>query len=315
MSVIIYIENTDGTIKKGTLEAVSYGVNLATNNGVDAIGVSIGKVSDDEIKKVGNYGLSKVINVAMDDTSISHLSVSATLKSFADSKGADSIVMSNSWMGKSTSPRLAIEAGFGVVTEVVELPANKTVKKKGFSGKAFVIVNLENDKNIFAIAPNSYGLKENKVEVSIESGSASSNESIKHVSYNKDTNKISLTDAELVVSAGRGLKGPENWGMIEELADVLGAGTACSKPVSDADWRPHHEHVGQTGITISPNLYIAVGISGAIQHLAGVSSSKKIVVINTDPEAPFFKAADYGIVGDAFDVIPKLTEAIRKIKN
>ena len=315
MSVLIYIENTDGTIKKGTLEAVSYGVNLAAANGTSAIGVSIGNVSEDELKKVVNYGLKSLVNIPLDETSISHQSVAATLKSIAESKQATSIVMSNSWMGKSTAPRLAVMGDFGVVTEVVDLPANKVVKKKGFSGKAFVSINLENDENIFAIAPNSYGLKENAVDVTLENGNAVTDESVKHLSYNKDTSKISLTDAELVVSAGRGLKGPENWGMIDELANVLGAGTACSKPVSDADWRPHHEHVGQTGITISPNLYIAIGISGAIQHLAGVSSSKKIVVINTDPEAPFFKAADYGIVGDAFEVVPKLTEAIRKIKS
>lgn len=315
MSVLIYIENTDGNIKKGTLEAVSFGVNLAVAEGKTAIGVSIGTISDEELRKVENYGLQSVINISLEETSISHQSVAATLKNIADSKQATSVVMSNSWMGKSSAPRLAIIGNFGVVTEVVDLPVNKVVKKKGFSGKAFVYIKLDHDKNIFSIAPNSYGLKENKVEVSIESGDAVKDDSVKHVSYNKDTSKVSLTDAELVVSAGRGLKGPENWGIIDELANVLGAGTACSKPVSDADWRPHHEHVGQTGITISPNLYIAIGISGAIQHLAGVSSSKKIVVINTDPEAPFFKAADYGIVGDAFDVIPRLTEAIRKIKN
>ena len=205
--------------------------------------------------------------------------------------------------------------GAGIATEVVDVPNGTNVKKKAFSGKAFVNVELIKSKNILAVSPNSFGLKENAVTLNVSEGSANATDtSLNHVSYNRDTTKLSLSDAEIVVSAGRGLKGPENWGMIEEMAEILGAATACSKPVSDADWRPHHEHVGQTGVTISPNLYFAIGISGAIQHLAGVSSSKKIVAINTDPEAPFFKAADYGIIGDAFDVVPKLNEAFRKIK-
>ena len=314
MSVLVYIENTEGKLKKGTLEAVSYAYALAQANGTALTGVSVGNISDDELQKTANYGLSKIIKVAGENPN--HQSVANALKEITSSESSITVVLSNSWMGKGVAPRLAIKIGAGLVSEVVALPEGKVIKKKAFSGKAFANVELTKDKNIIAVAPNSFGLKENSVTLAIsESGSAASDATLTHVSYNRDTTALSLTDAELVVSAGRGLKGPENWGMIEELATVLGAATACSKPVSDADWRPHHEHVGQTGITISPNLYIAIGISGAIQHLAGVSSSKKIVVINTDPEAPFFKAADYGIVGDAFEVVPKLVEAIRKVKS
>lgn len=314
MSVLVYIENTEGKLKKGTLEAVSYAYGVAQANGSSLTGVSVGNISDEELQKTANYGLTKIIKVAGENPN--HQSVASALKEISTSENSSTVVLSNSWMGKGVSPRLAIKIGAGLVSEVVALPQGKTIKKKAFSGKAFVSVELIKDKNIITVAPNSFGLKENSATLTIEESSiTASDSSLTHVSYNRDTTALSLTDAELVVSAGRGLKGPDNWGMIEELATVLGAATACSKPVSDADWRPHHEHVGQTGITISPNLYIAIGISGAIQHLAGVSSSKKIVVINTDPEAPFFKAADYGIVGDAFEVVPKLVEAIRKVKS
>lgn len=312
MSVIIYIENTEGHLKKGAFEAASYGVALAAKNGSSAIGVSVGNINDEELKQLGQYGLEEVIKV--DGANINHQDVANTLFGISNAKGAKNIVLSNSWMGKGVGPRLAIKLGVGIVTEVVELPEGKSIRKKAFSGKAFANVVLTKEVNVIAIAPNSFGLKENPTNINISSGSAEGSNNLKHVSYNRDTSKLSLTDAEIVVSAGRGLKGAENWGMIEDLANLLGAATACSKPVSDIGWRPHHEHVGQTGITISPTLYIAVGISGAIQHLAGVSSSKKIVVINTDPEAPFFKAADYGIVGDAFQVVPKLIESIRKVK-
>ena len=245
---------------------------------------------------------------------LNHQDVANALAEIAKEKGAKGIVLSNTWMGKGVGPRLAMKLGAGIVTEVVDLPEGNVVKKKAFSGKAFAQISMTKERNVLAVSPNAFGVKENVVTVNVTQAGSAGGSALKHESYNRDTSKLSLTDAELVVSAGRGLKGPENWGMIEELADTLGAATACSKPVSDADWRPHHEHVGQTGIAIAPNLYIAVGISGAIQHLAGVSSSKKIVVINTDPEAPFFKAADYGIVGDAFEVVPKLTESIRRAK-
>jgi len=317
MSVLIYIEHTDGNIKKNALEAASYGVAYAEKTGVSAKGIVIGKIADEEMKKVGSVGLEKVIKVDGLDY-LNHQKVSAIVSDVAKNENAGTIIFCGSSEGKASGSRLAIKINAGIITEVIELPSSNSpisLKKKAFSGKGFANVELINDKNIIVVSTNSFGVHEKKVDCSIESISASSDDdSLKHKSFDRDTEGISLPDAELVVSAGRGLKGSENWGMIEDLANALGAATACSKPVSDIGWRPHHEHVGQTGIAISPNLYIAIGISGAIQHLAGVSSSKTIVVINIDSEAPFFKAADYGIVGDAFDVVPKLTAAIKSAK-
>jgi electron transfer flavoprotein alpha subunit len=317
MSVLVYIENTDGVVKKNVIEAVSYAVAYGAVVGQPVIGISIGSVGDDEIKKVGSAGLSKVIKIEGHDY-LNHQISSAILADIANAQGTTTVIMSSSNQGKGTAPRLAAKLNAGIITEVIDTPNSSSplvVKKKGFSSKAILDVVLNNDKNIITVAINSFGVKESATDCSIEMQTTSSTDDVlSHVSFEKDTSKISLTDAELVVSAGRGLKGAENWGMIDELAEALGAATACSKPVSDIGWRPHHEHVGQTGISISPNLYIAIGISGAIQHLAGVSSSKTIVVINTDPEAPFFKAADYGIVGDAFQVVPKLVTAIKAAK-
>ena len=317
MSVLVYIENTDGVVKKNVIEAVSYGVAYGSLIGQSVIGVSIGEVSDDEIKKVGSSGLSKVIKIEGYNY-LNHQIASAILAEIANDQSSNTVIMSSSNQGKGTAPRLAAKLNAGIITEAIDIPElnnSVVIKKKGFSSKAILDVVLSNDKNIITVAINSFGVKESATECSIETQSISVTDNIlSHVSFEKDTSKISLTDAELVVSAGRGLKGAENWGMIDELAEALGAATACSKPVSDIGWRPHHEHVGQTGIAISPNLYIAIGISGAIQHLAGVSSSKTIVVINTDPEAPFFKAADYGIVGDAFEVVPKLVAAVKAAK-
>jgi electron transfer flavoprotein alpha subunit len=239
----------------------------------------------------------------------------------AKKEDADVIVLSNSFSGRGLAPRVAVKLEAGMVDGAVALPEQTggkfTVKKTAFSGKAFAKVELTSANKVIALVPNSYKVieasKPAKVEdFSIEAKASDFRAMLKEIV--RSTDKISLPDAEIVVSAGRGLKGPENWGMIEELADLLGAATACSKPVSDAGWRPHSEHVGQTGIAVSPNLYIAIGISGAIQHLAGVSSSKVIVVINKDAEAPFFKVADYGIVGDAFEVVPQLIEAVKEYK-
>ena len=314
MSVIVFIELSEGVAKKGVFEAASYASKLAEKKGEDVVGVAIGDVSEEVKSKVEQYGVSKILSGILAETEQNHLSAAASVQKALEGVDYSAIVMSNTWQGKGLGPILAVKLGMGIVTEVVELPEGNTVKKKGFSNKAFVNVELQKDKNIFAVTPNAFGLHEKVTSAEKSSYDAVTSDKLTHVSYDRETDGIPLPDAEIVVSAGRGLKGPENWGMIEELASVLGAGTACSKPVSDAGWRPHSEHVGQTGITISPNLYFAIGISGAIQHLAGVSSSKKIVAINTDPEAPFFKAADYGIVGDAFEVVPKLTEAIKKIK-
>jgi electron transfer flavoprotein alpha subunit len=317
MSLLIYIEHTNGIIKKNALEAVSYGVAYAEKMGIAAKGVTIGNLKEDEIKKVGSVGLKKVLKVDGHNY-VNHQKVSAILSDLISDQKIQTVVFCGSSEGKAAGSRLAVKIKAGVATEVVNLPSSVNpiiLKKKAFSGKGFANVQMLSDKNIIVISTNSYGIKYNNVDCSVETITVSNDENtLRHKAFKRDTEGVSLPDAELVVSAGRGLKGSENWGIIEDLANSLGAATACSKPVSDIGWRPHHEHVGQTGIAISPNLYIAIGISGAIQHLAGVSSSKIIVVINIDSEAPFFKAADYGIVGDAFDVIPKLTAAIQSIK-
>ena len=317
MSVLVYIEHTNGKIKKNVLEAASYAVAYAEKVDGSVIGVAIGNVSDNEINKLGKFGVAKVLKVEGHDY-LNHQKVAAIVADIASDQGANTFIFPGSSEGKATGPRLAVKIGAGIVSEVVDTPSSTapiTIKKKAFSGKGFANVELINDKNVIVISTNSFGVHEKQNNTKIEEISSSGNDdSLTHQSFERDTEGISLPDAELVVSAGRGLKGAENWGIIEDLAQTLGAATACSKPVSDIGWRGHHEHVGQTGIAISPNLYIAIGISGAIQHLAGVSSSKVIVVINTDSEAPFFKAADYGIVGDAFDVVPKLTAAIKASK-
>ena len=319
MSVLVYIENWDGAIKKSTFEAVSFAKEVANNAGSELIAVSLGNVSDDELNKLGNYGASKVIKLEGDDfANFNSDKFAASFAQIAQANGAKQIIINGTMNGKSMSPGLAVKLNASVISEVVEVPSSfapLTVKKKAFSGKAFANIESKTDTTILILSPNAFGLKENTSSVAIEGGSADAGSSnLHHVKFEKSSGKISITEAEVVISGGRGLKGPENWTMVEELAELLGAGTACSKPVSDIGWRPHHEHVGQTGIAVAPNLYIAIGISGAIQHLAGVNSSKVMVAINIDPEAPFFKAADYGIVGDAFDVVPKLIEEIKKFK-
>ena len=319
MSVLVYVEQVEGKFKKSVFEAVSYAKAIADKLGTTLTAISIGNVADSELNALGNYGASKVLNVAAEELkNFVNQAYAAVIAEAATKESADVVVLSNSFSGKGLAPRVAVKLKAGLIDGATELPqldgGKFTVKKTAFSGKAFATTELTSAVKVIALNPNAFGVKDIPVEVSIESFSPAV-KSTDLLAIVKDiiraTDKVSLPDAELVVSAGRGLKGPENWGMIEELANLLGAATACSKPVSDADWRPHSEHVGQTGIAISPNLYIAIGISGAIQHLAGVSSSKVIVVINKDPEAPFFKVADYGIVGDAFEVVPKLIEALK----
>jgi electron transfer flavoprotein alpha subunit len=322
MSVLVYVEQVDGKFKKSVFEAVSYAKAIADTQSTSLTAISIGNVEDSEIQNLGTYGASKVLRVTNDQvTDFVNQAYASIIAEAAKSESATIVVLSNSFSGKGLAPRVAVKLQAGLVDGAVELPnfdgGKFIVKKTAFSGKAFAHTELTSDVKVIALNPNAFGTKENPAELSVETFSPT----IKSTDFGaivkeivRATNKVSLPDAELVVSAGRGLKGPENWGMIEELANLLGAATACSKPVSDADWRPHAEHVGQTGIAISPNLYIAIGISGAIQHLAGVSSSKVIVVINKDPEAPFFKVADYGIVGDAFEVVPKLIEALKSHK-
>jgi len=321
MSVLVYVEQAEGKFKKSVFEAVSYAKAIADQQSTNLTAISIGDVADSELTELGKYGASKVLNVSADQLkTFVNQAYASVIASAAEKEGADIIVLSNSFSGKGLAPRIAVKLKAGLADGAVELPNTDgkfSVKKTAFSGKAFAITELTSANKVIALNPNAFGVKENATDATIETFTADVKQSdlgtvIKEIV--RATDKVSLPDAELVVSAGRGLKGPENWGMIEELAGLLGAATACSKPVSDADWRPHSEHVGQTGIAISPNLYIAIGISGAIQHLAGVSSSKVIVVINKDPEAPFFKVADYGIVGDAFEVVPKLIEALKAHK-
>ncbi|WP_158799560.1 electron transfer flavoprotein subunit alpha/FixB family protein [Pedobacter sp. L105] len=319
MSVLVYVEQVEGKFKKSVFEAVSYAKAIADKTGTNLSAISIGSVAESELQELGKYGASKILTVTSDELkNFVNQAYASVIAEAVQKEGADIVVLSNSFSGKGLAPRIAVKLKAGLADGAVELPSVEggkfQVKKTAFSGKAFAVTELTSAIKVIALNPNAFGVKESPVTAAIESFSptvAATDLAAVIKEIVRATNKVSLPDAELVVSAGRGLKGPENWGMIEELANLLGAATACSKPVSDADWRPHSEHVGQTGITISPNLYIAIGISGAIQHLAGVSSSKVIVVINKDPEAPFFKVADYGIVGDAFEVVPKLIAALK----
>lgn len=322
MSVLVYVENTDGKFKKSVFEVVSYAKSIADSLNTNLTAVSVGDVSAAELEPLGKYGVSKVLNTRNDNLkTFINQAYASVIAEAAKAENADVVVLSNSFSGKGLTPRIAVKLNAAIAEGVVDLPDfsnNKfVIKKTAFSNKAFAYIELHSEKKVISLNPNAYKIQEAPTAVSIEDFSANVeaadlNTIVKEIV--RAGNKVSLPEAEIVVSAGRGLKGAENWGMIEELADLLGAATACSKPVSDAGWRPHSEHVGQTGISISPNLYIAIGISGAIQHLAGVSSSKVIVVINNDPEAPFFKVADYGIVGDAFVVVPKLIEAVKALK-
>jgi electron transfer flavoprotein alpha subunit len=322
MSVLVYIENTDGQLKKSAFEVATYGKDIATQLNTEAIALSIGDISTDELSKLGAYGISKVYHVTNDDLkTFVNQAYASIVAAAAKQENASVVVLSNTFSGKGLAPRLATKLEAGIVSGAISLPTINgntfEVQKTAFSNKAIATVVVDSAVKVITINPNSYTVKEVGGSAAVENFTAavqSSDFSTVVKDIVRATDKISLPEAEIVVSAGRGMKGPENWAMIEELAEVLGAATACSKPVSDAGWRPHSEHVGQTGIVVSPNLYIAIGISGAIQHLAGVSSSKTIVVINKDPEAPFFKVADYGIVGDAFTIVPKLIEALKAHK-
>jgi electron transfer flavoprotein alpha subunit len=318
MSVLIFIDTADGHVKKSSLEALTYGSKVAEQLGTTAEGVVLGAASED-LTALGKYGVKKIHQVVND--SLNHLDAQLFTKviaQVAQASAAKVIIFSNNVVGKSIAPRLSVRLRAGLVSGAVALPDTSSgfvVKKNVFSGKAFANIAVSTDIKIIALSPNAYQTiaTEGTAEVVTFNATVDAPK-VKVTSVTKASGEIPLTEAEIVVSAGRGLKGPENWGMIEELAKTLHAATACSRPVADAHWRPHNEHVGQTGFAIAPNLYIAIGISGAIQHLAGVNRSKVIVVINKDPEAPFFKAADYGIVGDAFDIVPKMNEAIKKIK-
>ncbi|MFO7655789.1 MAG: electron transfer flavoprotein subunit alpha/FixB family protein [Bacteroidales bacterium] len=319
MSVLVYTENWDGKFKKLSFELVSYAGKLAEMLGTSAVAVSIGNVSNDELQKLGNYGAAKILNIT--GTGFDKLDnqvFTSVIAKAAAQENAVAVVISNNNTGKALAPRLSVKLRAGLVSGVTQLPVSLspfTVTKKVFSGKAFAKVVVKTDVKVITLAQNSFELVEveNKAVVqdfnpNIDAGMFKT--TVKDVE--KQTGKVLLTDAEIVVSGGRGMKAADNWGTIEELASLLGGATACSRPVSDEGWRPHSEHTGQTGKIIAPNLYIAVGISGAIQHLAGVSSSKYIVAINNDKEAPIFQAADYGIVGDSLKVMPELVKAVKE---
>lgn len=314
MSVFVYAENINGIYKKAAFEAVSYAKSIATQKGDSVTAVTINPADASDL--LYQYGADKVVKIQ--DEGLKSFSAKAYAQALNEVVDGDIIVFPHTTDASSIAPMLAVEKGFSLITNALEAPSSVApfeVKRKVFSGKGFMVAKAEAAGVVVTVSQNAFGAKENAVSGTEEVKNLSvTNDDIKVISQEQSSGKLDLKEAEVVVSAGRGMKGPENWGMIEELANVLGAATACSKPVSDIGWRPHSEHVGQTGKAIAPNLYIAVGISGAIQHLAGVNSSKTIVVINNDAEAPFFKSADYGVVGDAFQVIPALTEKIKALK-
>jgi electron transfer flavoprotein alpha subunit len=317
MSVLIFIDTIEGHVKKASLEALTYGSKIAEQLGTTTEGVVLGSISED-LSALGKYGVKKIHHV--NNESLNHLDAQVFSKAISEVAlqcGAKVIVFSNNVDGKAIAPRLSVRLNAGLVSGAVALPDTSDgfiVKKSVFSGKAFATISISTDIKIIALSPNAYMTVEGVGSAEVVPFTTTVDTSkIKVIAINKVSGEVPLTEADIVVSAGRGLKGPENWGMVEQLAKLLHAATACSRPVADAHWRPHNEHVGQTGTAIAPSLYIAIGISGAIQHLAGVNRSKVIVVINKDPEAPFFKAADYGIVGDAFEVVPKMIESIKKL--
>jgi electron transfer flavoprotein alpha subunit len=322
MSIIVLAEHAQNTFKKKTFEAVQYAATLAQSMGTTATAVVMGSADEAAMQQLGAYGAQKVLHIT--DARLDNLSSRAYTKALAaaaEKEGAKVIVALHDVTGKAVAPRLAAKMKAGLVAGAISQPdlgKGFVIKKTVFSGKAFAFINITSDVKVITLMPNSSPVKKGEGSAAVEKLEVAFDEKDFGVQV-KEVKTVSggtvpLPEAELVVSGGRGMKGPENWGILEDLAGSLGATLACSRPVADSHWRPHHEHVGQTGGTIRPNLYIAVGISGAIQHLAGVNSSKTIVVINKDPEAPFFKAADYGVIGDAQEIVPKLTEAVKKFK-
>ncbi len=318
MSVLVYTESEQGTFKKVALEVASYAKAVASKIGTTVTAVSI---NTENTTALANYGVDKVLNIT--NTELSNFNAKAyasVLQQAAEQENATVVILSSSANSKYISPLLTVGLNAGFVSNVVEVPSSITpfkVKRTVFTNKAFGHTEITSDIKIIGLSNNAFGLVECPASATTEVFSPNLKDSdfnINITAVDKATDTVTIADAEVVVSGGRGLKGPEHWGMIEELASVLGAATACSKPVSDLGWRPHSEHVGQTGKPVASNLYIAIGISGAIQHLAGINASKVKVVVNTDPEAPFFKAADYGIVGDAFEVVPKLIEKLKAFK-
>lgn len=317
MAILVFVESAEGKIKKTSLEAVAF----ARAMGGPVTAIALGSIDKAELESIGKFGASKVLSVTDERLNQGVIKAYASVLSQAlEVEGADSMVLADSSLGTPVAASVATKIGASLASNVVALPDTTTgfvVKQSIYSGKAFALVEMKNAKKVIGIRKNAIELKEGGGSAEVVDFAANLTDAdfaTKITATEKATGDILLPEAEIVVSGGRGMKGPEHWGMLEELAKTLGAATGCSKPVSDMGWRPHHEHVGQTGVKVAPQLYIAIGISGAIQHLAGVNSSKFIVVINKDPEAPFFKAADYGIVGDAFAIVPKLTEALKAVK-
>lgn len=322
MSVLVYTEINKGKVKKSSLECVNYGAQIAKTLGTSVTAV-VANADEQSLSEIGKAGATKVLSVKNDAIASDNMLISGLVEQAAKSENSKVIIFAFDVTGKAVAPRLSGKLKAGLVAGAVDYPVSNgstlEVRKNVFSGKATSVYAITSDVKIISLLPNSFqvNLGENTasiVDFTADLSSVKSGITIKETKTNSTGNAAPLPEAELVVSAGRGMKGPENWGLVEDLANVIGATTACSRPVADMHWRPHHEHVGQTGIAIRPNLYIAIGISGAIQHLAGVNGSKTIVVINSDKEAPFFKSADYGIIGDAFTILPKLTEAIKKLK-
>ncbi len=321
MSVLVYTENWDGKFKKLSFELVSYAAGLAKMTGTSVTAVSMGRVEDSELKKLGDFGAAKIVNVNNDQfVALDSQAYASVLADVAVKEGSKVIIIANNNTGKAIAPRISVRLKAGVGSGVSRLPLNLnpfTVYKRTYSGNAFAHLVIKSDVKILTIAQNSFDLVTAPNTAIIENYPASVDASlVKTVVTNveKQTGKMLLTDADIVVSGGRGMKSSDNWGPLVELADLLGGATACSRPVSDEGWRPHGEHTGQTGKIIAPNLYIAIGISGATQHLAGISSSKFIVAVNTDKDAPIFEAAQYGIIGDALKILPKLVEVVKEFK-
>ena len=318
MSVLVYTESEEGKFKKASLEVASYAKEVAKILQTTVTAVTFNTQDASELK---NYGVDKVLNITNEKLGNFNAEAYAdVLKQAAEKEGSKVVILSQSANSKYVAPLLAVHLNAGYASNVVGLPESAdpfTVKRTAFTNKAFTHTKIDTNIKIIGLSNNSFGLKENQGNATAEEFSPTLSEadfSVKVLNVDKAKDKVTIADADIVVSGGRGLKGPENWGMVEDLAETLGAALACSKPVSDMGWRPHSEHVGQTGKPVAANLYIAIGISGAIQHLAGVNASKVKVVINNDPEAPFFKAADYGVVGDAFEIVPKLTEKLKEFK-
>lgn len=318
MSVLIYAESNEGKFKKTTLELASYAKKVAESLGTTVTAVTI---NTEDVAELGKYGVDKILKVSQPQLDKFNAKAYAdVIKQAAEKEGSKVVVLTSTTNSLYAAPIVAVNLDAGYASNVVALPVSTSpfqVKRNAFSNKAFDVTEITSDTKVLALAKNSFGVVEASGAAATEDFNPSLNDAdfgVKVEIIEKVTGKVTIADAEVVVSGGRGLKGPENWGLIEELAEVLGAATACSKPVSDLDWRPHSEHVGQTGKPVASNLYIAIGISGAIQHIAGINASKVKVVINNDPEAPFFKVADYGVVGDAFEIVPQLIEKLKTFK-